>query len=267
MVRALYRRLWLPIYRRYALQKMQETDRFTLAGITVTIPAGVFHPGLFFSTPIFIEFLKRHEFQGQKTVDIGCGSGLLALYAARRGATVIALDINPLSVAATRQNADANQLTLSVLESDLFAQVPSDTIFDIVLINPPYYPKQPTDMAAHAFFAGPQLEYFQALFFQLPEHIHSTTKTWMILSEDCDIKQIKAIAHEHHFQILSVFERWHWGERLFVGEVLWNADETDLRNADKTNFYSTHHDEKKIRHSRVCSHPFHPRSHFQYPLF
>ena len=120
MVRALYRRLWLPIYRRYALQKMQETDRFTLAGITVTIPAGVFHPGLFFSTPIFIEFLKRHEFQGQKTVDIGCGSGLLALYAARRGATVIALDINPLSVATTRQNADANQLTLSVLESDLF---------------------------------------------------------------------------------------------------------------------------------------------------
>jgi len=56
-----------------------------------------------------------------RVLDLGCGSGILAIAAARLGATVLALDTDPIAVTATRENAAYNDVTqqVSVAEGSL----------------------------------------------------------------------------------------------------------------------------------------------------
>lgn len=218
-MRWFFRRFWLPFYRRWALRHARRERAYRYAGLRLRIPPGVFHPGLYFSTPIFLKFLKNVDFHGKTALDLGTGSGLLALFAAGRGALVTALDLNPRAVAAARQNADNNGLALQVIESDLFAALPAGAAFDFILVNPPYYPRRPRDAAEAAFFAGENLEYFERFFAQLRAFVDPKTKTWLILSEDCDWARIWAIATQSGFDLTVVFERKKWGERFFVAEA------------------------------------------------
>jgi release factor glutamine methyltransferase len=215
LMRFLFRRFWLPFYRLWALRHVRRECVFRYVGLQLAVPPGVFHPGVFFSTPIFISFLQKIDFQEKTVLDVGAGSGLLALFAAQHGAVVTALDINPLAVKTAHRNAELNALPLTAVESDLFDNLPLQ-LFDIILINPPYYPRAPLSAAEHAFFAGENWEYFEKLFRKLPGYIHSGALVWMILSEDCDVEKITAIAAAHSFRLTVVFEKKKWGEQFFV---------------------------------------------------
>lgn len=217
-MRKLFLWFWLPVYRIWALHYIRREQRYRFENLTLAVPPGVFHPGIFFSTPVFLQFLKNIDFQRKKVLDIGAGSGVLALFAARQGAEAAALDINPLAVEAVRKNAAANGLHLQTCQSDLFDQLPVQT-FDYLLINPPYYPRIPENDTERAFFAGENLEYFEKLFRQMPAYLHAKSLVWMVLSEDCDLEKIQAAARLFHFGLLPVFERKKWGERLIVFEI------------------------------------------------
>ncbi|MBK7940169.1 MAG: methyltransferase [Lewinellaceae bacterium] len=217
-MRALFRHLLLPFYRVWALRHIRREREFSHAGLHLSVPVGVFHPGIFFSTPIFLSFLQHIDFQGKNVLDIGTGSGILALFAARGGARATAIDINPAAVKATLLNARKNDLEIRALQSDLFENLPQQP-FDIILINPPYYPRRPVDDAGFAFFAGEHFEYFDRLFGGLHTFTHEHSRVWMILSEDCDFEQIAAIARRRGFEIEPVYERKKWGERFFVADV------------------------------------------------
>lgn len=219
MTRHFFRLLWLPFYRRWALRHIQRERSFEHTGLRLRIPPGIFHPGVFFSTPIFVSFLQDIDFQEKNVLDIGTGSGLLALFAARKGGLVTALDIHPLAVQTALQNAADNRLRITAVESDLLAALPPQQRFDRVLVNPPYYPRAPRTAAEHAFFAGEGLEYFERLFAQLPTHLSPGAKVWMVLSEDCDLPRISHLAAQQGFTWAVVFQQKKWGERFLVIEA------------------------------------------------
>ena len=78
---------------------------------------------------------------GERVLDLGTGSGLLALVSAMRGAKVIGTDINPLALSCAAYNAEKNGLS-SIIEwrlCHLFDGLPSEH-FDLVLANPPFLP-------------------------------------------------------------------------------------------------------------------------------
>ena len=218
-MRWFFKRFWLPFYRRWALRYVRQERRYSIAGLRLNIPSGVFHPGIYFSTPIFLRFLQQIDFQGKTVLDVGTGSGLLALFAAQKGAHATALDLNPKAVATARQNAAANGLGLEVLESDLFAALPPGRTFDLLLVNPPYYPSTPRDPAELAFFAGESLDYFERFFEQVGAICHPQSATYFILSEDCPWDNIQEIAARHGYALSVVFEQKKWGERFFVAQT------------------------------------------------
>lgn len=215
MKRRFFQLFWLPLYRRWALRHIQRERLFEYAGLRLAVPPGVFHPGIFFSTPLFVSFLQNVDFQEKTVLDVGTGSGLLALFAARNGGWTTAVDIHPLAVQTALRNAASNGLALTAVVSDLFDTLPPQA-FDVVLINPPYYPRTPQNAAERAFFAGEGLEYFEKLFGQLPRYVHPATKVWMVLSEDCDLLRIRAMAAVQGFGWAVVFQQKKWGERFFV---------------------------------------------------
>lgn len=78
--------------------------------VVVSLDPGLaFGTGTHPTTALCLSWLDRTPLAGRTLVDVGCGSGILSIAAARLGATrVVALDHDPQAVTATRQNAQRN---------------------------------------------------------------------------------------------------------------------------------------------------------------
>jgi release factor glutamine methyltransferase len=79
-----------------------------------------------------------------RILDIGTGSGILAIVCASLGHSVTATDINPIAVECANRNAVSNRVTdrLQVRHGDLFAPVAAER-FDLILWNPPFFEGKP----------------------------------------------------------------------------------------------------------------------------
>jgi release factor glutamine methyltransferase len=175
--------------------------------LNIFVPTGVFHPGLFFSTKLLSAYLTSDSLRGKKVLELGSGSGFLACLSAKVGASVTALDINPLAVRVTQENAERNRLNVLCLESDLFEKLPIQP-FDVIVINPPYYPKKPSNMAEHAWYAGENLEYFVRLFASISHYMKMDTEVIFSVSSDVEIERLKLIAAEHGFDFVQIQKKW-----------------------------------------------------------
>jgi SAM-dependent methyltransferase len=75
---------------------------------------------------------------GMKVLEMGCGCGIISVFAALKGATVTAVDINPTAVENTRENCVANGVgSVDVRISDMFDAV--DGRYDRIVCHPPYF--------------------------------------------------------------------------------------------------------------------------------
>jgi ribosomal protein L11 methyltransferase len=84
-------------------------------------PGMAFGTGLHPTTQLCVGFIEQHITPGMQVLDLGCGSGILAIAAARLGATVLALDTDSIAVTATRENVERNDVAglVSVAEGSL----------------------------------------------------------------------------------------------------------------------------------------------------
>lgn len=81
-------------------------------------------------------------------VDIGTGSGCIAISVAAEipAATVLGLDISAETLAIAEENAVINNISnVRFLQSDFLQFSPSEPIYDILLMNPPYIPNNEMD--------------------------------------------------------------------------------------------------------------------------
>jgi HemK-related putative methylase len=118
-----------------------------LAGISLVVLPDVFHPGLFFSSSLLAQVVAAEPLEGRRVLEVGTGTGFLALVAARRARQTIGTDINPEAVRALQINALLNRLEdrVTARQGDLFAPV-GDERFDLILFNPPYFSGQASDL-------------------------------------------------------------------------------------------------------------------------
>jgi release factor glutamine methyltransferase len=180
---------------------------------------GVFHPGMFFSSRMLLDHLQTLDLRGKRFLEIGTGSGLIAICAARKGAEVTATDVNPTAVENARSNATRNGVSVTFHVSDVWDRVPPGP-FDVIAVNPPYYPRAPDTWASYAWRCGERYEFFDKFFRSLDAFSNPTSRCFMCLSEASPVEQISKIAEAHTFMLrLTISRRVRW-EMNFVFDVI-----------------------------------------------
>jgi len=96
-------------------------------------PGMAFGTGLHPTTQQCLEALSHVALEGKSMLDVGTGSGILAIAAARRGASpVLAVDTDELAVDAARENAQRDRVAIPVAQGSA-SDVPGR--FDVVIAN------------------------------------------------------------------------------------------------------------------------------------
>lgn len=191
--------------------------KYCYESVCVKVHPDVFPPHLTFSTKILLDFIKPLELKNKSFLELGCGSGIISLFASKKGAIVTASDINQMALSYLDKNAKENNLTLKIIHSDLFDSITKQS-FDYIIINPPYYPKKPKNIKENAWFCGENFEYFEKLFFQL--QTIGCPNIFMILSEDCDIERINAISNKNQLTISVLKTIQNNFETNFIFKIL-----------------------------------------------
>jgi release factor glutamine methyltransferase len=179
------------------------------AGFRLVVQPTVFHPRWFLTSEFFADFIGRLDLAGKRVADVGTGSGILALAAARAGAaSVLAIDINPKAVQSVAENAPANGLgdRVEALCSDLLSAVPAGRQFDVILSSPPSFAGEPRDIADRAWHAGPGYRDLLPLFEQARARLAPGGSFFVLLSSDSDLHLLGILAEGAGFNARLVAE-------------------------------------------------------------
>jgi release factor glutamine methyltransferase len=156
---------------------------------------------------------------GAQVLDMGTGSGILALTAAAQGTEVTAVDINPYAVRCAKQNAKINSLSDSIqfLQGDLFASLAHSAKFNLITFNAPYLPlehREENSWLELAWVGGKTgrfvIDRFMA---QAPQHLVTDGVILLMQSNLADVNQTIQKAEAEGLQVrvaakmpLSFFE-------------------------------------------------------------
>jgi len=207
-----------PILKKLARVYTRKEREYSYNTISVKVLPGVFHPGLFISTKVLLNFVKTLKFEGKSFLELGAGTGIISILAAEKGADVYASDISSKAVENIKLNAAKNNVQINIITSDLFKNIPGMQ-FDYIIINPPYYNREPREEEEYAWFCGSNFEYFNSLFSSLSNYVSKDSKVFMILSEVCDIQKIKSIGIENEFVWKLKMKKQFWGEKNYIFEI------------------------------------------------
>ncbi|KAA5805547.1 peptide chain release factor N(5)-glutamine methyltransferase, partial [Thermoanaerobacterium thermosaccharolyticum] len=92
-------------------------------------------------TEILVEEVLKRLKSGDTVLDIGTGSGAIAVSIAKyKDVKVYAVDISDEALEVAKENACENGVSDKVIfiKSDLFSSIPKDIKFDLIVSNPPY---------------------------------------------------------------------------------------------------------------------------------
>jgi len=104
---------------------------------------------------------------GDRMLDLGCGSGIGAVFCAPKVRELVAVDISPSAVKNTEENCRLNGLSnVVVKQSDMFSGVEGK--FDLILANPPYIEAEFENKEEQ--FAT-SVRYLPTLFAQVNDHL------------------------------------------------------------------------------------------------
>ncbi len=173
-----------------------------------------------------IEKLSSNKRHIKKILDIGTGSGAIALSLAKNfpEAEIWAIDINQAALCLAQENAEINAINnIKFLQSDLFEKL-QDQKFDIIVSNPPYIPESMQDALSasvtqwedpNALFSGPTgLNLIEKILKESQNHINFNPHLPFQLIIEIDTTQyqsIQAVGNQYSWSCSitkDLFDNW-----------------------------------------------------------
>ena len=220
LVRLLYR-----VRRLFGLHRYDEFILERVHGVPILVIPSVFNPkrlrtGEYFASQLQAGVIGRHA----EVLDMGTGSGVCALFAARHASRVVAIDINAAAARCARINSLLNHLDsrIEVRHGDLFEPAAGER-FDLILFNPPFVIGEPRNDRERAWLSTDVAQRFAD---GLHRHLKPGGAALLLLSTYGDAAAFLRPLLERRYRIASVGERRYLGERLTLYRVTAGGAET-----------------------------------------
>ena len=209
----------------YRLTGKDQYDDFLLErveGVPILVTPSVCNPksmrtGAFFASRLNAGLVTPD----QHVLDMGTGSGICAVFAAKRGCRVVAVDINAAAVRCAAINASLSDVAqkIEVRHGDLFAPVAGER-FDLVLFNPPFLRGIPRNDRDRAWRSSDVAERFAA---GLAAHLKPGGAALVLLSSFGDAAGFFEQFRKYGFAVSLVAQRRFVNERLALFRLVSHA--------------------------------------------
>ena len=208
----------------YHLILARRSTRVTrAAGFRLIVRPTVFHPRYFISSECFAKFIGGLKLSGKHVVDIGTGSGILALAAARAGAeNVTATDINPNAALTADENAHANGVgdRVNAVCAHLLSAFAARPLFDVILSSPPKHAGEPRNLADRGWHAGPEYRDIADLFDQSRQRLKPDGRMYVMVSSDSNLTLLGSLIDRAGFRARLAHEQSLVVESLIIYELV-----------------------------------------------
>jgi release factor glutamine methyltransferase len=214
-------RLGNSLQRPFLRRRLERVVLEHVDGVPLLVLPAVFNPVVFRTGAVLGRTVAASPLAavraGSRVLDLGTGSGVGAIFAARRGHRVVAVDVNPEAVRCVRLNALLNGLEerIEARQGDLFAPVLGET-FDVILFNPPFFRGAPRNALDFAWRGTDVLERFAA---GLPAALAPGGTALLLLSTDGDCDALLAALRNQGMAIATAARRDFGNEVVTVHAV------------------------------------------------
>lgn len=180
-----------------------EDNRFSVEDVNFVVSPNVYPSHLFRTTGFVLKNLKD-LLKGKTVCDMGCGPGIVGLYALKNGAKkVVQADINPYAVENAKENNRLNGFKKAQIESylsDCFENIPQQK-FDLIVFNMPFHNDdiEIKDPLQRAFY-DPNFSSIKKFLDQSQNYSHEGTQIMVAFSNKGDIEGLEKIFNESAFQ-------------------------------------------------------------------
>lgn len=152
-------------------------------------------------------YLENIDFKNEKTCDFGCGTGVLGIYADKRGAKqVTGLDIDPAAIELSKENIILNNC--SNFETHLIETADLDQKYDLILSNPASLPTPKSE--GKEFFSGGiyGIDMIEDLFDFCQTDLEQGGQIFFLQTSLSSVNKAANYAHEKGFsyKIIGVFQ-------------------------------------------------------------
>ena len=155
--------------------------------------------------------LQKQELEGKKFLEIGTGNGEIALTAAKNGAKITGVDINPEAVKHTRKRFEESNLDGEFFKSNLFEQVEGK--YDFIVFNPPYL-RGENGIGDEEMWRGGEtgLEVAERFLDTVSEYLSDKRTVWVVLSSRTDLGRL---VNQHNLTEIDSVKVWFEEIHLF----------------------------------------------------
>ena len=201
-------------YRQFVEPSLIPSKIIQLDGISFRITQGVFHPGPYDSSRILLKLIRKRfgDLSNKNILDIGTGSGIHAIAAAKLNARVVAVDINPDAVRCAQENALFNEVgeRIEFFHSDLFDDI-THKKFDLIFFNPPFYDRQSKSPSEKAWYDSHHQTLIRFLE-NLSSYLMQDGEALVILSNRADVNLFEKSCGENNLSFAIVKRKRVWDE-------------------------------------------------------
>jgi release factor glutamine methyltransferase len=199
---------------------LDETDHVEhVDGAALFVPRTVLSPRTFKTGVLLARTVATRARPTTRILDMGSGTGIVAVFASRRGAEVVAIDLNPAAVRATCVNAMLSDVSIDAREGDLFAPLRPCERFDLIAFNPPFFGARVTGSLELALSGGRDLEVLDRFLNGARAHL-SPDGTGLIAGSTLGaLQKMRALYERHGFRWRTVRARERISERLVIDEI------------------------------------------------
>lgn len=191
---------------------------FELKGKRFYVDPHIMSPKYSYAPQFFMDYWNIDK--DDVILDVGTGSGILAIFASDIAKKVVASDINPYCLESVKRSAELNNANLEIRIGNMFDVVKEGEKFTKIFFNAPYFNRKPKDELEKAVF-DEDYKVMEAFLKDAKKHLARNGNVLIGFSELGDVKKIESMIEYYMYEVTKKSRENYGHTRILYTTEKW----------------------------------------------